>query len=267
MLVYTAFSIECVNEETYTYTRRSELLQNILSWFDETIKVSAPNLTAAPNSTISVPLSTEMINSANPITSFDVEFYWNPAVLVLDDPAFTIEGTILPDDWDADLTSIFPWEISGSCSGTTPLTGEGVLLYINFEVVGGDGSYSDIDILSFEYNEPLLLAIGDGSVSVSSSWIEDPDNMVIPSKFEVTSIYPNPFNPQTSINFDLPRNSHVEVTVYNLLGEKAAEIFNGMMSAGSHSLAFDGSNLASGVYLLNLNSNEGSITSKMVLMK
>ena len=267
MLVYAAFPIECVNEETYTYTRRSELLQNILAWFDETMTVSMPNLTAAPSSVISVPLTTEMINSANPITSFDISMYWNPGVLSPADPLITLDGTILPGDWTTDITSSFGFDLAGSCSGTTPLTGEGDLLYINFNVIGADGSFSDLDIVSFEYNEPLLLAIGDGSVTVSATSVGNQNDPMIPEKFAITSIYPNPFNPQTSISFDLPHSSRIEIVVYNLLGEKAAEIFEGSMNAGSHNLTFDASNLSSGVYLLNLSTDEGSITSKLVLMK
>ena len=267
LLVYCAFPIECVAEATYIFTRRSELLQNIFAWLDETVMVSMPHETAAPNSHISVPLTTGTINSANPVTSFSVEYFWNPAVLELDNPPYTLEGTILPDDWTSDLISVFSWEISGSCSGTTPLTGEGILLYLNFHVIGGEGSYTDIDIVSFEYNEPMLLAIGDGSVFVTSTKVEDPADISLPVEFAVTSIYPNPFNPETSISFSLPHDSNVEVDVYNLLGEKAAEVFNGPMNGGNHRLTFDGSHLASGVYLLKVSTDEGSISKKMVLMK
>ena len=193
--------------------------------------------------------------------------YWNPGVLSPADPLITLDGTILPGDWTTDITSSFGFDLAGSCSGTTPLTGEGDLLYINFNVIGADGSFSDLDIVSFEYNEPLLLAIGDGSVTVSATSVGNQNDPIIPEKFAITSIYPNPFNPQTSISFDLPHSSRIEIVVYNLLGEKAAEIFEGSMNAGSHNLTFDASNLSSGVYLLNLSTDEGSITSKLVLMK
>ena len=64
--------------------------------------------------------------------------------------------------------------------------------------------------------------------------------------------YPNPFNPSTTIHYALPHQSHVTLTIYDILGQIVAELVNGVIDAGSHYVKFDGSRLASGVYFYRL---------------
>jgi hypothetical protein len=87
--------------------------------------------------------------------------------------------------------------------------------------------------------------------------------------FNLAQNYPNPFNPTTQINFSVPSNKGELVTlkVYNVLGQEVATLFSGTKSAGNYSVPFDGSKLASGVYLYRLQAGNTSITKKMVIMK
>lgn len=92
-----------------------------------------------------------------------------------------------------------------------------------------------------------------------------------PNKFTMSQNYPNPSNPKSKIDFELPVNAKVTISVYNLLGEEVTTILNETMDAGYHSAEFDGSNLASGVYFYRiLSEGEGqkfSKTMKMILVK
>lgn len=86
----------------------------------------------------------------------------------------------------------------------------------------------------------------------------------------VTS-FPNPFNPTTTINYQLPATGRVVMKVYNILGENVAELVNKEMEPGKYLVAFDGSRLASGIYILTI-SLDGSkknyfSTHKLLLMK
>jgi hypothetical protein len=86
-------------------------------------------------------------------------------------------------------------------------------------------------------------------------------------KYYLEQNYPNPFNPSTQINFGLKKASEVEITVYNILGNKVATLFNGFKSAGSHSITFNASNLSSGVYFYKVTTTEFIQTKKMILEK
>ncbi len=66
--------------------------------------------------------------------------------------------------------------------------------------------------------------------------------------FRLEQNYPNPFNPSTTIRFSLTHRANVKLTIYNLLGEKVAELVRGEIDAGNHEVHFNASNLASGVY-------------------
>ena len=72
-----------------------------------------------------------------------------------------------------------------------------------------------------------------------------------PSSFSL-SVFPNPFNPSTEIRYDLPRAGHVSLRVYDLLGREVAVLKDGFVEAGTHRVTFDGSDLASGVYICRL---------------
>ncbi|WP_304131240.1 T9SS type A sorting domain-containing protein, partial [Ignavibacterium album] len=79
--------------------------------------------------------------------------------------------------------------------------------------------------------------------------------------------YPNPFNPSTSINFELPKNGYTTLKIYDMLGNEVATLIDKEMTAGQHSVKFNAQNLASGTYLYQLNVNGVRISNKMILMK
>ncbi len=88
-----------------------------------------------------------------------------------------------------------------------------------------------------------------------------------PNTFALEQNYPNPFNPTTSISFNLDEVANVSLKVYDLLGKEVSTVTEGTYSAGLHTVTFDGSNLASGVYLYKLEAGGRSITKKMLLLK
>jgi hypothetical protein len=85
--------------------------------------------------------------------------------------------------------------------------------------------------------------------------------------FELKQNYPNPFNPSTTIQFSVPTTSTVQLEVYNLLGQKVATLLNERMNAGTYSVPFNASNLASGLYFYRIQAGANSASKRMMLIK
>ena len=79
--------------------------------------------------------------------------------------------------------------------------------------------------------------------------------------------FPNPFNPSTTIHYQIPNAGHVMLKVYDMLGREVATLVNQEQEQGRYSAAFDASRLASGVYITRLTAGDYTKTLKMVLMK
>lgn len=88
-----------------------------------------------------------------------------------------------------------------------------------------------------------------------------------PGAFMLCNVYPNPFNPATTIRFDLPQASHVKLKIFDSSGRLVSDVIQGWRQAGWHEVTFDGSGLSSGVYLYEITAGEAHSQGKLVLMK
>ncbi|GEM_PF-6802961 len=93
------------------------------------------------------------------------------------------------------------------------------------------------------------------------------DEKSIPTKFQLSENYPNPFNPSTTIKYALPKAAEVQLTVYNLLGRQVRTLVNGSQKAGYHRVQFDAASLTSGIYFYRIEAGSFSKTRKMLLVK
>ena len=85
--------------------------------------------------------------------------------------------------------------------------------------------------------------------------------------FKLYDNYPNPFNPTTNINYELPITNYVDLSIYNLLGQKVATLISQKQEAGYHSIEWDASNLSAGTYFIKLDAGEFTQIRKAVLLK
>lgn len=92
------------------------------------------------------------------------------------------------------------------------------------------------------------------------------DPLVV-NEFNLEQNYPNPFNPSTSINYTLAERTTVNLKVYDVLGKEVATLVNDSQDAGKHTVSFDASNLASGLYIYTLNAGNFTSSRKMMLLK
>jgi len=90
---------------------------------------------------------------------------------------------------------------------------------------------------------------------------------VIPNEFNLLQNYPNPFNPTTTISFSLANDGFVNLTVFNITGEKVASLVNREYQTGNYTVEFNANDLPSGIYLYRLSAGNFVSTKKMILMK
>lgn len=144
-----------------------------------------------------------------------------------------------------------PWPTEADGNGST----------LELTDAGSDNTVAENWIASTRLGGTPGWANGTVPVSIESQGKDTPDNFVLKQN------YPNPFNPSTNITFVLPQSTKVQLTVYNMLGQKVQTLVDGNLTSGSHTVRFEASNLSSGIYIYQLRTPTTSLTQRMVLVK
>jgi len=152
-------------------------------------------------------------------------------------------------------------------------------IYLDEDVIdyGFIGNEFDITILANGTHTMGIAAVYDEGESdlVEITFDYDDGTSVENSVIEATSLignYPNPFNPTTAISFNLKTTGNVELSIYNIKGQKVTTLVQANLLAGSHMVEWNGTdesgnNAASGIYFYSLHTNRYTSTKKMILMK
>ncbi len=144
----------------------------------------------------------------------------------------------------------------------------------SYTYVGNAGTHPSVIIDTDNFTFAKL--IGDAASAHNRGWeVEgwfgegsfDPVSSGLPAEYSLTAASPNPFNPTTSISFALPKAGKALLTVFDITGREVAALVDGEIPAGRHSVVFDGSKLASGVYFYKLETEGFSAVKKMALVK
>jgi len=114
--------------------------------------------------------------------------------------------------------------------------------------------------------------IGEGMELIEwsqSGWEDEiaEGKILVPLSSTLCDAHPNPFNPTTTISYDLPEATEVALTVYDVSGRQVALLVDGWSDEGVHEVTFNGSGLSTGVYIYRLRAGEFNTTGKMVLIK
>ena len=233
-------------------------------------------------------IDVEMSNNSVPIAGLRIPLEFDPVYLDIDSVSFAgsilpsgskIDGIVddtgyinivyLPNISDPDTlyaVSGLVATIYGSARVTAPPSNY-VIDSINTSTYGG------LVRIRVEMSGPsgqvtYLPQFSSGTVSVNTvTAVEDENAGALPTEFSLSQNYPNPFNPSTMIEFALPRAGHVELTIFNVLGQKVDVLLDRQMAAGSHSIEWDASNQPSGIYFYRIASTSGVDTKKMSLIK
>ncbi len=144
----------------------------------------------------------------------------------------------------------------------------------NGETVSQQSEYTYSTVFA---NPPLTdnitMLISNGYNEVSRTYIIHVENATLVEDdaaqlyYNLEQNYPNPFNPETQILYSIPKDSFVELKIYNLMGEEIVELISEFKSKGNYRLNFNAQNLTSGIYLARLNVDNFVQTIKMTLVK
>jgi glucose/arabinose dehydrogenase len=119
------------------------------------------------------------------------------------------------------------------------------------------GNNTDSKLIRISYNRNILPVE-----------VEEESGAKFLSSYRLFQNYPNPFNPRTTISYSLPENSDIDLSIYNLLGQKIATIFSGSLPAGNYKNEWDASAFGAGVYFYRLKTGSGfTQTKKLILLK
>jgi hypothetical protein len=134
---------------------------------------------------------------------------------------------------------------------------------------GAWGAYPYFDsntvIASDRYTGLYIVDFDPSNLSLNS------EPILIPDQISIQNIYPNPFNPVTMIEYNLPYTSNIKLTIYDMLGRQVEILYNGKQHLGNYMISWDASNYSSGVYFIKMNVGDSqspiSQSRKVVLLK
>ncbi len=198
-------------------------------------------------SSIDAPLPVELASFTHSVNRNNVELKWK-TITELNNSGFEIERRIAgADAW------VKVGNKAGAGNSNAPV----------------DYIFEDRNLTTAKYNYRLKQVDFNGNHNyIELAGLVD---VGIPIKYELSQNYPNPFNPTTKINYALPFDSKVSIALYDMTGREITKIINTTQPAGYHTVQFNGSSLASGVYFYNIIAEGGNnkfiTTKKMVLVK
>ena len=218
-------------------------------------------LSLVPGELLEVPI--QLVNGDN-LLSFEMEVDY-------DQETFTLEELV----W-SDLIEHFTVEEnleSGSVKiagmGATPDGQEGVFGTIRF-YVNPDFSDPNTQVnIGYRINEQS--AVDDVNLVIQND-VLGLENEMIPNEFTIGQNYPNPFNPTTRIEYGLPKESMVDITIYDMMGRVVSKLVKSRLGAGYHYVTWDATNnagdpVSAGMYFYTVQAGEYRVTNKMLLLK
>ena len=180
---------------------------------------------------------------------------------------------LLNGTWYSDgLNNMGTWEIvDGDIVLTPSNTADGPGEFYNSDlVVDENGNWLGLNMqfqgpnMFDEYSyDPMCMQF---SFTVVEFLLQN-SGVYIPSDISIDNIYPNPFNPTTTIDFSISNSSSISINLYDINGHLVQNVKEGYYGAGNYSETINGSSLTSGAYFIRLETNDYSITEKLMLVK
>ncbi|MBN2410438.1 T9SS type A sorting domain-containing protein [candidate division KSB1 bacterium] len=219
----------------------------------QTVEVTLPDTTATEGSTISIPVLCNDVTGLG-VYSYGFKIEYDQSIITATGVA--VDETIsLP--WGAPTFNIGEGTIFIAAAGSAPLNGEGVLLFIDFSINGTVGNITMIQFTEAMFNEGEPMAVTtNGNLEVVPPTTVKPEP-AIPGSFKISPAYPNPFNPSTTVEYELLSKSRITISVYDELGRFINTLIDESMDMGCHTITWDGYDqshreVSSGIYFINI---------------
>ena len=134
-------------------------------------------------------------------------------------------------------------------------------------ITDGDGGAIGLGWHQFDFTFRAFKVSKNGILGEVITNIDDEYQITFPEELILYQNFPNPYNSSTTIPFQLPKESKINIDLYNVLGEKIQTIANGLYPRGNHSITFSSDKLSSGIYLYKLQTETHSLTKKLIIIK
>ena len=161
-----------------------------------------------------------------------------------------------------------------STAGNVTVTSNSLSLFSrSLPITGGWQEWTTISQLTGLFKGEQTIRITASKGGFNLNWISfdiitsSKEEKILPSEFSLSQNYPNPFNPETTFDFEIPRTSRVNITVYDILGRIVSVLVNEIKVAGKYNIKFNGSNISSGTYLVKMESGDFITHQKIKLLK
>ncbi len=93
------------------------------------------------------------------------------------------------------------------------------------------------------------------------------ESEIIPDQLLLFQNFPNPFNPETTIKFGIPQQEHISLKIFDILGREVRTLLDEVKDEGTYRIRFNSLGLASGIYIYRINSNNSSVSRKMIILR
>jgi hypothetical protein len=148
---------------------------------------------------------------------------------------------------------------------------------VHFQIANFSPQIIHIDSTFDDRNGSVAFYLPDGRTEITPAFvggnlIYDPlsgteNQSPMPGNFSLMQNYPNPFNAQTTISYSLPVSAPVNLTIYNIFGQKVTSLYDGVQTAGEHQVVWDAKDMTSGIYFYTIKSGQYTQAMKCLLAK
>jgi len=270
---YSQFDVNCDGISGFRSSTNYYQIDGFLSCdsiqVKDTIFVSIDDTTAYYNTTFLYPVYVSNTDVDPLVEAYAFTLTYDDSTL-LKATGVETDGTLTEDGWITIVDTTVGGQITVAAASVGYLSGEGVLLFIEVDVYSPskNDSIVNLKVTQFLFNEGNPVANIDSALSVLSikptPGIDDPEN---PFYLCLYQNFPNPIKEKSNIKFGLPKNSFVQLQIYNLKGQLVATLIDEEKPTGYHTIEWDTGNLKSGIYFYKLSTPDKTFIKKMALIR